>query len=145
MRNLENSRKVIVVTGNMSSNTSNISPNKDLNYNFNELKTLVVEISNKLSCVDIKELKYLMDEIYKKLSRIDKIYKKINEMDDFSKRLDDVEQGLNIWGENHDDIKAHVASLENGNKEPFSTPQTFIQFCILEQIYAQVEIRSTDI
>jgi hypothetical protein len=36
-----------------------MSPNKELN----ELKTSVTEISNKLSGVDIKELKASMDEI----------------------------------------------------------------------------------
>jgi len=58
-----------------------------------------------------------MDEISNKLSGIDKIYKKINEMDDFSITLGDVGQWLNVWGKNRDELKAHVASLENENKE----------------------------
>jgi hypothetical protein len=38
-------------------------------------------------------------------------------MDDFFRRLGNVEQGLKVWGENHDELKAHVPSFENGNKE----------------------------
>jgi hypothetical protein len=28
-----------------------------------------------------------------------------------------VEQGLKLWGENHDELQTHVTSLENNNKE----------------------------
>jgi hypothetical protein len=54
MRNSKTSRKASGATCNMSSNTSNMSPNKELNDELNELKTSVVEISNKLNGVDIK-------------------------------------------------------------------------------------------
>ena len=58
-----------------------------------------------------------MDEISSKPNDIDKIYKKNNETKYFSRRLNNGEHKLNVWGENHDDLKDHVASLENGYKE----------------------------